>query len=97
MAQLRKMDAKVSEKATIYAIIVGVIGALILGTGMSICMTDIGAAIGLGSVSMAAGVVIGLVGMGLVGLAYPVYYRVLKKERAKIAPEILRLSEELMR
>ena len=46
---------------------------------------------------MVFGVPVGLTGLVLVALAYPVYNRVLKKERERIAPEILRLSEELLK
>ena len=73
----------------------GILGALIMGTGMSLAMTDIGAA--LGSLAMILGVVIGLMGMVLAALAYPVYNRTLTKEQQKIAPEVLRLTEELMK
>ncbi len=95
MEQLRKLHAVPTQKAQARAIAVGVIGALIMGTGMSLAMTDIGAA--LGSLSMALGITVGLMGMVLVALAYPIYNRVLKKERRKIAPEILRLSDELLK
>lgn len=95
MEQLRKLHAIPTQKAQAASIAMGVIGALIMGTGMSLAMTDIGAA--LGSFAMILGIVIGLVGMVLVALAYPIFNRVLKKERAKIAPEILRLSDELMK
>jgi hypothetical protein len=74
---------------------VGVVGALIMGTGMSLAMTEIGAV--LGSLAMVIGIVVGIVGMVLVALAYPLYNRVLKKQREKIAPEILRLSDELLK
>lgn len=97
MAQLRKLDAGVSRKATMRSLVVGMTGALLLGIGMSLCMTDIGATIGLAGISMAVGIVIGIAGMVLVGAAYPVYYRVLKREREKAAPEIMRLTEELMK
>ena len=66
-----------------------------MGTGMSLTMTEIGAA--LGSLAQVLGIVIGIVGMVLVARAYPIYNRVLKKERQKIAPEILRLSDELLK
>ena len=95
MEQLRKLHAIPTQKAQAASIAMGVIGALIMGTGMSLAMTDIGAA--LGSFAMVLGIVIGLVGMMLVALAYPIFNRVLKKEREKIAPEILRLSDELMK
>lgn len=98
MSRLRKLDAKVTQKATTNSLIIGIIGALIMGTGMSLVMTDIGALLGIqGNISMAIGIVIGLFGMVLVGAAYPVYSKVLKEEREKAAPEIFRLTEELMK
>ena len=90
MDLLRRLDAQVYQKATMYAIIVGVIGALILGTGMSCCMVWGGAVFVLG-------IIVGIIGLAVVGLAYPLYNRTLKKERERIAPEILRLTEELMK
>ena len=66
-----------------------------MGTGMSLAMTEIGAAIGV--FAMIVGIAVGIVGMVLVALAYPLYNRVLKEEREKIAPEILRLSAELLK
>ena len=95
MEQLRKLHAIPTQKAQAASLAVGIIGALIMGTGMSLAMTDIGAA--LGSLAMVIGIVIGIVGMVLVALAYPIYNRVLKKQREKIAPEILRLSDELLK
>ena len=95
MEQLRKLHAIPTQKAQAASLAVGIIGALIMGTGMSLAMTDIGAA--LGSLAMVIGIVIGIVGMVLVALAYPLYNRVLKKQRQKIAPEILRLSDELLK
>ena len=95
MEQLRKLHAIPTQKAQAASLAVGIIGALIMGTGMSLAMTDIGAA--LGSLAMVIGIVIGIVGMVLVALAYPLYNRVLKKQREKIAPEILRLSDELLK
>ena len=95
MEQLRKLHAIPTQKAQAASLAVGIIGALIMGTGMSLAMTDIGAA--LGSLAMVIGIVIGIVGMVLVALAYPLYNRVLKKERQKIAPEILRLTDELLK
>ena len=94
MAQLRKLHAIPSQKAQAASLAVGVIGALIMGTGMSLAMTDIGAALGI--FAMVLGIFVGIVGMVLVALAYPLYNRVLKTQREKIAPDILRLSDELL-
>ena len=93
--QLRKLHSIPTRKAQSRALSVGIIGALILGTGMSLCMTDLGAA--LGHLSMVLGIVIGLVGIVFCALAYPLYTRTLKKEREKIAPEILRMTDELLK
>lgn len=98
MEALRKLDAGVTQKATSLSIMLGVIGALILGTGMSLAMTDIGIVLGMTQrTGMVAGIVIGIVGIVFVCLAFPVYHHILKTEREKIAPEILRLTEELMK
>lgn len=96
MAQLRHLDASVYSKATTAALVIGIIGALVMGLGMSLVMTDIGAALGT-ILAMIVGVGIGVAGITLICLAYPMYTRTLKKEREKIAPEILRLTDELMK
>lgn len=97
MEQLRKLHASVGSKAMALSIAVGVIGTLLLGSGMSLIMTDLALNLGLaGGLAMVLGVLLGLVGLVLVALAYPVYDKILKKERARIAPEILRLTDELL-
>lgn len=95
MEQLRRLHRSTGQKAQAWAIAIGTIGALILGTGMSLCMTELGAA--LGGYAMVVGILVGLVGLVLVALAYPVYNIILKKERERIAPEILRLTDELLK
>jgi len=95
METLRSLHQSATKKAQSAAISVGTVGALVLGTGMSLCMTPLGEA--LGGFGMVIGIVVGLAGMALVGLGYPLYNRVLKKQREQIAPEILRLTEELMK
>ena len=95
MIVLRRLHAIPTRKAQAASLTVGILGALILGTGMSLCLTDIGAA--LGNLSLVMGIVIGLVGMVIVSAAYPIYIRVLKKERTRIAPEVLSLTDELMK
>ena len=95
MEQLRKLDRSATGKAQAWAIALGVIGTLILGTGMSLCMTELSGF--LGGTAMFVGIPVGLVGIVLVALAYPVYNRILKNERQRIAPEVLRLTEELLK
>lgn len=95
MEQLRKLHHSASQKAQAWAIAVGVIGALIMGTGMSLAMTDIGTA--LGSLAMILGIAVGIGGMVLIAFAYPLYNHVLKKQREKIAPEVLKISDELLK
>lgn len=98
MEQLRRLHHSASKKAKRVAIVLGVIGALVMGTGMSFAMTELGDVLGAYSEwAMPVGIVIGTVGMILIALAYPVYNRVLKKERERIAPEILRLTDELLK
>ncbi len=90
MEQLQRLDASATQKATMYAIIVGVIGALILGAGMSCCLVWT-------NPLLIPGIVIGVIGMAVLAVAWPLYNRTLKKERERIAPEILRLTDELMK
>ncbi len=98
MTQLRRLDASVTQKATVAALVFGIIGAIVMGTGMSLAMTEIGDILGLGGgTSMAVGIAIGVVGIILVSVAYPIYNSIVKKERKKIAPEIIRLTDELMK
>ena len=94
---LRALDAKVKRPANIFAYVFGSIGAIVMGAGMSLVMTDIGEALGLGTLSLLLGIPIGLLGILMVCLAYPVYTLLVNRERARIAPEILRLSDELMK
>ena len=95
MDQLRRLHAIPTRKATTAAVTLGILGMLILGTGMSFFMTELGAP--LGDLAMVIGLPVGLVGIGLTALAYPVFRRRLKAERVKIAPEILRLTDELLK
>lgn len=94
LEQLRRLHSIPTQKAQAASLAVGVIGALILGTGMSLCMTELGAA--LGRLALVLGILIGITGLIMVVLAYPLYKRILRKERTRIAPEILRLTDELM-
>ena len=98
MEQLRKLDAGVTRKAVVISLVAGIIGALVLGFGMSLIMTDVGETLGLyGKTQVVLGVVIGMIGVVLVSVAYPIYNRIARKERERIAPEIIRLTDELMK
>ena len=90
MEQLRRLDQSVTQKSTMYSLVIGVIGALVMGTGMSCCMVWQG-------VWFIPGIFVGIIGIALVGCAYPLYNHITKKEREKIAPEIIRLTDELMK
>ncbi len=94
MEQLRQLDAEVTKRAAVPAITLGCIGALIMGAGMSLIMTDIGEYLSLASV-LIPGIIIGLAGMAGVISAYPIYNCILRKQRKKAAPQILKLTEEL--
>lgn len=98
MTRLRKLDASATSKATVIALVLGIAGALILGMGMSLIMTDLAVLLGMtGMTNIIVGIITGVLGVILAALAYPVYSKVLKRERERIAPEILRLTDELMK
>lgn len=89
MEQLRRLDRKVSQKATTVSLIIGILGTLIMGIGM--CCTMVWQ-----STLFIPGIIIGIIGIGILSAAYPVFNKILKIEREKIAPEILRLTDELL-
>ena len=98
MARLRRLDASVTQTAQIVALVFGIIGALILGFGMSLCMTDLGEILGSHrDMAMVIGIIVGVIGGLLASLAYPIYNAIVKAKRKKIAPEIIRLADELMK
>ena len=94
MEQLRRLHSIPTQKAQAASIAIGVLGALILGTGMSLCMTELGAA--LGGFAMGIGIAVGVAGIAAAALAWPLGRHILDRERRKIAPQILRLTDELM-
>ena len=98
MKRLRRLDASVTKTAMSVALMLGIVGALILGFGMSLCMTDIGEILGsYRDMAMVIGILIGVVGGILASLAYPIYNAIVKSKRKKLAPEIIRLTDELMK
>ena len=93
--ELKALDAKVKKPANVFAYVYGSISAIIMGTGMSLVMTDIGAKIGLAA-TMIPGIAIGVVGMILALTTYPIYKGILNSRKKKYGPEILKLSEKIM-
>lgn len=92
---LRAMDAKVHRPANLFAGVFASISALIMGAGMSLIMTDIGAVIGM-SDTWAYGLVIGIIGMLMLILTYPMYKGILNRRQKKYADEIMKLSDEII-
>ena len=89
LEQLRALDAGVTKRGNAISIVHGIVYALVLGLGMSCCMVWAGAWI-------VPGILIGCIGIAGVATAYPLYNHIVKQDRERIAPEILRLSEELI-
>ena len=98
LERLRKLDASVTRSATAVALVLGVVGTLILGFGMSLIMSELPSDLGIGKGTAAVGGVIsGIFGGVLASFAYPAYNVMVKAKRKKIAPEIMRLTDELMK
>lgn len=95
MQRLRRLDGSVTKKASIYSIIVGTVGALILGFGMSLIMSELGNA--FGAAATPVGIIVGILGAAEAAAAYPLYNVILKSERKKIASEVIRLTDELIK
>ena len=93
--ELKKLDTKVKKPAKIFAYLFGTAGALIMGVGMSLTMTDIGSAIGIES-TLTPGIVIGLAGIFMAAINYPVYKSMLNNRRKKYADKIIAISDSIM-
>lgn len=90
MEQLRRLDASVTTPGIIASLAAGILGTLILGVGMCCCMVWSG-------VWFIPGIIIGVTGIIILALAYPLYVKLTERQRKKLAPEIIRLTEELMK
>lgn len=90
MEQLRRLDRSVTKPGTIISLIIGIIGTLVMGSGMSMCIVG-------GDDMFIPGIIVGVVGILGVIAAYPFYNTITKRRREKLAPEIIRLSDELMK
>ena len=90
MARLRRLDKSAAQKGTITALVIGIVGTLLFGFGMSCVMVWTGT-------MFFWGIIAGVSGIVLMALANPLYHYITKKERERIAPEIMRLTDELMK
>lgn len=93
--ELKKMDAKVKRPANVFAYIFGSVSAIVMGSGMSLVMTNIGEMVGIGD-PMIPGIAIGIVGMIMAIINYPIYKSILNSRRKKYAEKIIALSEKIM-
>lgn len=89
--QLKKLDAKAKNPARIFAYTFGIVAALILGVGMCLAMKVIGS----GTLAFVAGIVIGIIGIVLCGINYPIYTKMLEKGKNKYGSDIIRLAKEI--
>ena len=93
---LKALDAKVKKPANVFAYIFGSVSALIMGAGMSLTMTDIGTQLGISN-TMPIGIVIGVAGLAMAVINYPVYRKLLASRKEKYTDEILKMSEKLIK
>lgn len=89
MERLRQLDQRVTQRGSVISILVGAISSLVFGIGMCCTMLWTG--------YFVAGIVIGVLGVIGVSSAYPIYNHVVKKERAKIADQVMALGNELLK
>ena len=94
--ELKALDHKVRKPANVFAYLFGSLSAIVMGAGMSLVMTDLGAWLGM-TETMIPGIVIGVVGMALAILNYPIYKGILASRKKKYAQQIIALSDKLMK
>ena len=99
MTRLRKLDASVTRKAVAVSLVFGVIGILIFGFGMSLCMEKkLSEMLSISSgTAMLVGILNGAFGGVIMSLAYPIYNIIYRRRRKKVGPEIIRITDELMK
>ena len=93
---LRELDAEVKRPANIFGYVFGSISAIIMGAGMSLVMTDIGTQLGISN-TMPLGIIIGIVGMLMAIINYPIYQNILSSRKEKYASRIITLSEKIIK
>ena len=93
--ELRKLDKKVKAPAEVFAYIFGSISALIMGAGMSLVMTDVANMLGLGDMTV-PGLAVGVVGMALAIINYPIYKGILNSRKKKYSEQVIALSNKIL-
>lgn len=93
--ELKELDKKVKRPANVFAYIFGCLAAIIMGSGMSLVMTDIAETVGIQN-PMVYGIIIGIVGMFMAIVNYPIYKGILGSRRKKYADKIIALSDKIM-
>lgn len=93
--ELKALDAKVKLPANMFAYLFGSVAALVMGSGMSLVMTDIGTVLGVAD-ALVLGLVIGVAGMLMAIVNYPIYKGILTSRRKQYAEEIMKLSDKIM-
>ena len=93
---LKALDAKVKRPANVFGYTYGSIGAVVMGAGMSLVMTDIGTKIGL-TATLVPGIAVCVVGMATVLSTYPIYKKILNSRKKKYAHQIMELSDRVMK
>ena len=93
--ELRKLDRKVKAPAEVFAYIFGSISALIMGAGMSLVMTDVANMLGLGDMTI-PGIAVGVVGMVLAIVNYPIYKGILNSRKKKYSEQVIALSNKIL-
>ena len=93
--EMKALDAKVKRPANLFAYLFGSISAVVMGAGMSLVMTDIAETVGIHD-PMLYGIVIGILGMLMAIINYPIYKGILNARRKKYADAIIALSDKLM-
>ena len=88
---LRKLDRKAKLPANIFTFTFGTFSSLVLGTGMCLAMQIIGS----GTLMMALGIVIGIIGIAGCAINYPIYKKILENGKKKYAFEIVELAKEI--
>ena len=94
--ELKELDTKVKRPANVFAYVFGSISTIIMGVGMSLVMTDIGTTVGI-SDSMLPGIIIGIAGMFMAIINYPIYKGILGARHKKFADKIIAISDRIMK